>query len=450
MNAQNLLKRPLAFLDLETTGANPLIDRITEIGLITVSAEGTVEEWSSLVNPETPIPPFIEKLTGISNDMVADQPTFARLADALKSRLHGHLLIAHNARFDYGFLRLAYQLLDQTFRSDVLCTVKLSRKLFPQFHRHGLDALVERYQLSTTDRHRALADTRLLWQFWQRLPELAGSEQRVHDAIVDILKPPRLPPLLDSALLDQLPETPGAWWALDSKGGIKIAKTAINLRREVLQRLHRDADSRLGKELSEIHWAPALSSFGAEIAHLIRPPRPLLSPPVTWQWTGDTTQPLRLGAAEKTQFDAAHGGYGLFLTEKEARHSLARLADWHRLCLLRLGLERPGKTAKPCQAYTARRCQGVCCGEESIEAHDSRLKLALERIRLPDWPASDELWIRETDPTGLHSEWHGWRNWAYVGTVNQPCEPVLNGALMRLLREKLQSTDPGDIRYSRP
>jgi DNA polymerase-3 subunit epsilon len=120
-----MLDRSLVFLDLETTGATASFDRITEVGLVEVEPGGRVAEWSTLVNPETRIPPFIEGLTGITNDMVALAPTFAEVARELQARLAGKLLIAHNARFDYGFLKSEFARLDIRYASDVVCTVKL-------------------------------------------------------------------------------------------------------------------------------------------------------------------------------------------------------------------------------------------------------------------------------------------------------------------------------------
>ena len=154
----------LVFLDLETTGTNPVSDRITEIGLVEVDADGRATHWSSLVNPGVGIPAFIQSLTGISNDMVRNAPTFDELAPALHDRLQGALFIAHNARFDYGFLRNAFSQAGLPFKSDVLCTVKLSRALYPQERKHNLDTLIERHQLQPGGRHRALADADLLWQ----------------------------------------------------------------------------------------------------------------------------------------------------------------------------------------------------------------------------------------------------------------------------------------------
>ena len=111
----------LVFVDLETTGANPAVDRITEIGVVEVDHSGEATHWSTLVNPEQPIPAFIQSLTGISNEMVRKSPTFAELATSLHERLEGALFIAHNARFDYGFLRNAFDQLGLSFKPDVLC-----------------------------------------------------------------------------------------------------------------------------------------------------------------------------------------------------------------------------------------------------------------------------------------------------------------------------------------
>ncbi|MBP9064411.1 MAG: 3'-5' exonuclease, partial [Aquabacterium sp.] len=127
------LFEPMVFVDLETTGATGTVDRITEIGIVEVNEEGEVREWSSLVNPQTSIPPFIQNLTGISDAMVADAPTFEELAEEVLMRLHGRLFVAHNARFDYGFLKSEFKRVGVDFKATVLCTVKLSRKLFPQF-----------------------------------------------------------------------------------------------------------------------------------------------------------------------------------------------------------------------------------------------------------------------------------------------------------------------------
>lgn len=159
----------LHFVDLETTGANQINDRITEIGIITTNIDGSVDRWSSFVNPGMPIPAFIQQLTGIDDDMVAHAPPFAALANELRLRLSDGLFIAHNARFDYGFLHQAFLRNDHAMQTDMLCTVKLSRALFPEEKKHNLDTLIARHALVPQARHRALADADLLWQLWHKL-----------------------------------------------------------------------------------------------------------------------------------------------------------------------------------------------------------------------------------------------------------------------------------------
>jgi DNA polymerase III subunit epsilon len=166
-NGAMIFTEKLVFLDLETTGANAATDRITEIGLVEVDA-GQVSRWSTLVNPQQPIPPFIQHLTGINDRMVKDAPLIDAVLDTVRNRLEGGLFIAHNARFDYGFLNNACMRAGLALPNDVLCTVKLSRRLFPSERRHNLDTLIERHQLITGDRHRALADADLLWQLWNK------------------------------------------------------------------------------------------------------------------------------------------------------------------------------------------------------------------------------------------------------------------------------------------
>jgi len=164
-----MLDQPLAFLDLETTGTSPARDRIIEIGLCLVEGGRLIEEWSTLVNPQAPIPPFIERYTGITGAMVEGAPTFAEVGGELLARLDGRLLVAHNAPFDYGFLRHEFSRRQTPFASAVLCTVQLSRRLFPGERRHGLDAVIARHGLSCDHRHRALGDARVLWDFLRQL-----------------------------------------------------------------------------------------------------------------------------------------------------------------------------------------------------------------------------------------------------------------------------------------
>src|SRR5690349_6201602 len=130
----------IAFVDLETTGTASTRDRVTEIGIVRVSGGEFVDEWSTLVDPECSIPEEIRILTGITNEMVRGRPTFAQLRDEVLERLRGRVFVAHNARFDYGFIKNELRRAGSAYTADVLCTARLSRRLYPEAAGHGLDA----------------------------------------------------------------------------------------------------------------------------------------------------------------------------------------------------------------------------------------------------------------------------------------------------------------------
>ena len=133
------------FLDLETTGLSPRDDGITEIGAVILEEGKPTREWSTLVRPKKPIPPEIARMTGISNEMVRDAPAFSEVAPQLAALLEGALLVAHNARFDYGFLKQAFAREGMAFLAQTLCTARLARELEPDLESAGLDALSARY-----------------------------------------------------------------------------------------------------------------------------------------------------------------------------------------------------------------------------------------------------------------------------------------------------------------
>jgi len=191
----------IAFVDVETTGTSPNISRVTEVGVVLVTrppgvgAEQAprVEHWSSLVDPGVPVPPAIRALTGISDRMLAGAPRFPDIATELLERLEGAVFVAHQASFDYGFVRREFERAGIAFHARTLCTVRLSRLLFPERSPHSLDAIIARFGLPVTERHRALGDARVLWEFVQTLyRRLPGAV--VDDAVRKLLRHPDLPP----------------------------------------------------------------------------------------------------------------------------------------------------------------------------------------------------------------------------------------------------------------
>lgn len=417
-------RKPLAFVDLETTGATATIDRITEIGIVEVDADGTVREWQQLVNPGMRIPPFIEQLTGISNAMVANAPPFAEVAGEALRRLEGRLFIAHNARFDYGFLKNEFQRLGIAFRAPVLCTVKLSRTLFPEHKRHNLDSLIERHDLQAEARHRALADAQLIHQFWQRIHVVPG-EETVQAALRTLNAHPSLPSQLDPGIIDELPETPGVYLFYgENELPLYIGK-AKDIRKRVLSHFAADhkspKDMALSLQIRRIDWQETAGEIGALLkeAALVKSMQPSHNRQLrkndeicTWTLIDEGEGWLRpdLRSARDIEFSLRAACYGLFKSKKEATDVLRALADSHNLCDTLLGLEK-GLPGKPCFGHQIKRCKGACVGREPLAKHSMRLVGALTGLKLVAWPYAGPALIREGEEAHLVD------NWCYLGTV---------------------------------
>ena len=255
---------PLVFVDLETTGGLG-VHRITEIGVVEVGPAG-VTQWSSLVNPQQPIPFFIQQLTGISDSMVRDAPTFDVIAHDLLARLDGRLFVAHNARFDHGFLRSEFKRHGIRFQPDVLCTVQLSRAIYPTERRHGLDALIERHALVPFARHRALADADLLWQFWQHLHN-AHSADILRGHIDQVMRRFRLAGDIDEDTIERIPAGCGVYVFFGENDVPLYVGRSVRLRQRVrahLTGMKRSAkEQRLAELVRRVEWTGTGGEIGA-------------------------------------------------------------------------------------------------------------------------------------------------------------------------------------------
>lgn len=430
-----LFDRPIVCLDVETTGASPQHDRITEIGIVEIALDGSISEWSTLINPETRIPEFIEKLTGISNAMVEDAPTFDQVADELQHRLAGRVFVAHNARFDYAFIKNEFKRIDTSFRADTLCTVRLSRRLYPQYYKHNLDSLIQRLGIQMEERHRALADARVLMHFLQRLPQEHDAEA-IQQAIRHVMAKPALPPNISESMVEDIPECPGVYLFYgDNDMPLYIGKST-NIRSRVLS--HFSGDHSSGQELSisqqlkRIEWRETAGELGALLleAGLIKKMQPIHNQRLrrendlcTWQLVDSPKggKTVELKYAADIDFGRESNLYGTFTSQRKAVETLRNLADAHKLCLVQLGLEKPsrGKTS-PCFGYQLKKCRGVCIGEEEHVQHDLRLMEALAKLKLHTWPYSGVIGIKES--YGLRDEVHLVDHWCYLGTAKDELE----------------------------
>jgi DNA polymerase III subunit epsilon len=435
--------RSLAFVDIETTGMAPSLDRVTEIGIVRVDAGQVIDEWSSLVDPGVPIPPEIQALTGITNQMVRGAPRFADLLAEIVERLRGRIFVAHNARFDYGFVKAEFRRAGGRFSADVLCTVRLSRRLYPQYGTHRLDSLVDRHRLQYDDRHRALGDARIVWRFLEKIWKEEDRES-VSAAIDLLLKQPATPPHLAEGVLDALPESPGIYVFLGVSGQPLYVGKAKNLRERVRAHFYagsRNAnDARLVSEVHRIDIEETAGEFSALLREiqLIKSCAPLHNVALRRRRTGCFLKPGEPGKPPRVVSiaDVEPLGepllWGPFGTRQAARTALAGAAREHGLCERGVGLwQHEG----PCFARQLRRCLGLCVGEEEATAHHHRLMAALEPFRMPQWPFDGPVLFRESDPESGRSTALAFHRWRAYGN---DADPAFDPDVYRLLRRTIE------------
>jgi DNA polymerase III subunit epsilon len=438
----------LAFVDIETTGTSPRCapmsapaDAITEIAIVRVDADPrglaapTVTEWSTLVRPAMRIPAAIQALTGITDAMVRDAPPFAAIADEVAARIGDALFVAHNARFDYGFIKHAFARLERSFGARVLCTVRLSRLLHPDACGHSLDALIARHDLEVDGRHRALGDARALWSFVQALYREFAPEA-IADAVRRVCRTPSLPPQLPPDALAGLPEAPGVYLFY----GLNALPLYIGKSRNLRERVgahfssdHRSAtDLRLSAELQRIEFEETAGEIGALLREsvLIKTLSPAHNRALRRKSEAGVLElagvgePPRFVVARGVEPAQLAGRYGPFSSRRQARETLRELAAQHRLCWKALGLE---KRAGPCFARQVQRCAGACVDAESAKAHHARLIAALAPYAVPDWPFPGLVALREVAAFGDRVDLHVLRHWCWLGTARD------EGELGRLL-----------------
>jgi DNA polymerase III epsilon subunit family exonuclease len=223
-------------LDLETTGGSATGDFVTEIAAVRIDHDAVTERWSSLVNPGVPISYFIQNLTGINDAMVEYAPRFKQVADKLLALLEGSVLVAHNAAFDHGFLRGEFARLNHDLRIPSLCTVRLSRKLYPQFKSHGLDAIMQRHHLQTDARHRAMGDVDMVLA-WLAQAQAEFGIDRLREAAQALLQPPLGLPVHLETQVDDVPDSPGVYLFYGDAVAPLFIGSGVNLRQRVTAQL---------------------------------------------------------------------------------------------------------------------------------------------------------------------------------------------------------------------
>jgi len=402
----------LAFVDVETTGLGAEHHRIAEIGVVTVDDGNVADAWDAQLDPGRRIadlphefgaePPYF------CADRAGELPRFRDIARDLAARLDGRLVVAHNARFDHAYLNAEFERAGVGFAPQVVCSVMLSRRLYPDVDAHDLDALCARFGIAVDVRHRALPDARLLQQAWAAIASDVGAK-RFAKAVAALLAEPLLPPQLDLGLIDALPERAGVFAFLDADDRPLLIGRAANLRRHVKRYFQVDRDcaraDAIAGRLARIHHEPTSGPLDARLRELRLSDTLGLVRKGLQSALSIAVDPAAVPAATVVALRERDGGerdlYGLFATERKARNALARIAAREGVCMAYAGLAPAGVC--DCGARDGASLPGAS------QAHDPRnlmrLVAGLSPLRLQPWPFAGPIAIRERRTVHVFDRW---------------------------------------------
>lgn len=258
-----------AIIDTETTGGNPAKDRIMEIAVILHDGTKEIDEFSTLVNPETPIAPFIQTLTGINQDMLKDAPTFAEIAQRVLEITDNAIFVAHNVSFDYGVVRNEFKKLDIRFERKQLCTVKLSREIMPDMNSYSLGKLCKEIGIEIEGRHRAYGDAAATSKLFSLLLEKDTADVMKSMLEVEVTGM-ELMPHISRETLEDLPEETGVYYFLDADGTVLQIGKSKNIRRQIIKDLkNKEFTRKFNKMLQQVREISYETTGSELVAQLV-------------------------------------------------------------------------------------------------------------------------------------------------------------------------------------
>lgn len=378
-----------AIIDVETTGGRAERDKITEIAIVVHDGDQILETFDTLVNPECMIPGFISELTGITNEMVADAPHFWEVAKKVVEMTEGAVFVAHNARFDYSFIREEFRRLGYTYSRKTLCTVQLSRKAFPGLPSYSLGNLIRFFDIQVKDRHRALADTLATTELFTRILQSQQGKSQLDHMLKMGIKESLLPNDFGIDKIRALPEECGVYYFHNPQGDVVYVGKSINIQKRIAEHFQ-DKTQKAGLLQQHAHDV-SFELTGSELLALLLESQEI-----------KRLRPMINKAQRNRQFP-----YGIFshlspdgylsftpaktsarlLKEKmlvaeyphleSARNHLLGMVERFQLCEKRCGLDSgPG----PCFPYQLGTCQGACVDAEPPESYNQRAQEALEML----------------------------------------------------------------------
>lgn len=419
-----------AIIDIETTGLSAGQGRITELAILIFDGNQLIDEFVTLINPEIPIPYFITKLTGINNQMVAGAPRFYEIARQVVEMTTDCIIVGHNVRFDYSFLKAEFKSLGYDFQRQTLDTVSLARKLMPGMPGYGLGKLCAALRIENASRHRAYGDATATLELFRRLlslnPDLAVSAKRNH----------AFGKKLD---VDSIPELTGIYQFFDASGKLIYVGKSVNIRARVMQHLINDG-TRKAMELRNNIEAVEFELTGNELmallleSDLIKKHQPLFNRQQRRSLFNyglyhfvDEKGYIRLKVGKT--IDELLPDYS-YSSLQQARDHLFQLTEQYALCQKLNGLYASNGS---CFHYHIGQCKGACLGSESPESYNLRASEAVERFHFEHDSFFIALKGRNDDEMGLVRVMSGvYMGFGYVPVADfRPVPEVLDDYIIR-------------------
>lgn len=371
-----------AILDIETTGGKYNEEGITEIAIYRFDGHEIVDQFSSLINPERPIQPFVVNLTGINNEMLRQAPKFYEVAKRIIEITDDCILVAHNALFDNRILTTEFDRLGYPFEKQTLCTVELAKKLIPDMPSYSLGKLVRALGIPLTDRHRAQGDAKATVSLFKMLLAKDTSKQIISETV---RKDPKKK--LDSKLLnlvENIPSEVGVYYMLNEAGDVIYIGKSKNIKKRLSQ--HFTSENRKSKRIQQQVKSVSFEKTGSELIALLKESeeikqikpmfnRALRKSSYTHQLTSfvDKNGYINL-SIEKA--DGRKKAIITFSNFQQAKSELFKITEEYNLCQKLNGLY---DSKNQCFNYTIKECYGACINKEPAEEYNARVKAFLEK-----------------------------------------------------------------------
>ncbi|HYG02169.1 MAG TPA: exonuclease domain-containing protein [Chryseosolibacter sp.] len=376
-----------AIVDIETTGGYAENHRITEIAIYHHDGISITDSYHTLINPGRNIPYYITGLTGITSEMVSLAPSFERVAKEIHQWLDGKIFVAHNAHFDYSFLRKELEQVGIAWNAKKLCTVRLSRKIIPGLRSYSLGSLAESLGIEIKNRHRAGGDAEATVKVFDELLQ-RDRESYILKTLKKNSGETILPPNLPKEVYDKLPVQCGVYYFHNAHGAVIYVGKAVNIKKRITGHFTGEArEWSRSKIRNEIHHI-SYELTGSELIALI-----LESQEIRRLWP-KYNQAQKFKSEEWGIYDYEdRNGYIRFSVNAVTRGSrpLIRFTSkgdawnflWAKvrefdLCPKLSGLQ---VTKGLCFDYQSGECKGACMCLESESGYNSKTEKAIQSFR---------------------------------------------------------------------